>query len=145
MEWDRDGIIISDDSARLDLALIHGYLAQSYWAEGIPLETVRASIANSLAFGIYRDSRQVGFARVITDRATFAYLADVFVVEAERGQGLARWLMQVIMGHPDLQGLRRWMLATRGAHALYAKFGFEPPANPENLMQIVVPDIYLRR
>jgi GNAT superfamily N-acetyltransferase len=144
MEWIRDGVTISDDAARLDLAVVHDYLSRSYWAEGIPLETVRRSIANSLSFGIYRGTRQVGFARVVTDRATFAYLADVFVLDAERGRGLARWLMEVIMEHTELQGLRRWLLATRDAHGLYAKFGFESPANPGNMMHIVVPGIYLR-
>jgi GNAT superfamily N-acetyltransferase len=144
VEWNRGSFTISDDPARLDLGVVHDYLTHSYWSAGIPLDTVRRSIAHSLAFGIYRDTRQVGFARVITDRATFAYLADVFVLEAERRQGLARWLMEVVMGHPELQDLRRWMLVTRDAHALYAKFGFERPANAENLMQIVVPGIYLR-
>ncbi|MDB6026181.1 MAG: family N-acetyltransferase [Verrucomicrobiales bacterium] len=123
---------------------IHAYLAQSYWATGIPLELVKRSVAGSLCFGIFFRGEQVAFARVISDRATFAYLADVYVLEEHRGQGLADWLMTTIVAHPELQGLRRFMLATRDAHGLYAKYGFTPTAKPEALMEIVKPDLYLR-
>jgi len=129
-EWERGDYIISTDPARIDLAEVHRYLSQSYWAPGIPKEVIARSVAGSLTFGVYRGAEQVGFARVITDRATFAYLADVYVLEAHRGRGLARWLMEVIRGHPELQGLRRWLLATRDAHGLYAQFGFTPVARP---------------
>jgi GNAT superfamily N-acetyltransferase len=141
-EWQRGDFTISTDPARIDLDVVHGYLSASYWAPDIPRELVARSIAHSLAFGIYRGAAQVGFARVITDRATFAYLADVFVLEGSRGHGLGRWLMEVITGHPELQGLRRWMLATRDAHGLYRQYGFEPVANPEALMQILRTSLY---
>jgi GNAT superfamily N-acetyltransferase len=121
---------ITTDPAGLDLPMITDYLAHSYWAEGIPLDVVERAVKGSLSFGVYEDARQVGFARVVTDAATFAYLADVFVLESHRGRGLARWLMEVIMSHPDLQGLRRFSLATRDAHGLYEKFGFTPLARP---------------
>jgi GNAT superfamily N-acetyltransferase len=141
-EWQRGDFTISTDPARIDLDVVHGYLSASYWAPEIPRELVARSIAHSLTFGIYRGAAQVGFARVITDRATFAYLADVFVLEGSRGLGLGKWLMEVIMGHPELQGLRRWMLATRDAHGLYRQVGFEPVAKPEALMQILRTDLY---
>lgn len=137
---------ISSDPVRLDVALIHDWLStKSYWAKGIPRALVDRAIAHSLNFGIYHVGQgQVGFARVITDRATFAYLADVFVLEAHRGKGLSKQLMQAILAHKELQGLRRWLLATRDAHTLYAQFGFKPPV-PDRLMERVDPDIYLRR
>jgi GNAT superfamily N-acetyltransferase len=133
--------LVSDDPSRLDLDIVHGFLSRSYWAEGIARETVARSIAGSLAFGLYLDepegaARQVGFARVITDRVTFAYLADVFVLEEERGRGLAAFLMEAILAHPDLQGLRRWSLVTRDAHGLYSKFGFVPLASPDRWMEL---------
>jgi GNAT superfamily N-acetyltransferase len=134
---------ISTDPARLDLPMITEYLANSYWAEGIPLEVVERAVKGSLSFGVYDNARQVGFARVVTDAATFAYLADVFVLESHRGRGLARWLMEVIMSHPDLQGLRRFTLATRDAHGLYEKFGFTPLVRPEGHMEIMRRGIYL--
>jgi len=137
MEAKRDDYAILTDPARFDLDVIHGYLSRSYWAEGISRELVAHSIANSLCFGIYHGEKQVGFARVITDKATFGYLADVFVLEEYRGRGLSKWLMEVIMAHPELQGFRRWLLATRGAHGLYQKFGFDRLAHPENMMEIV--------
>jgi GNAT superfamily N-acetyltransferase len=142
MDQHRDTYTISTDPARLDLDLIHQYLTHSYWAEGIPPDLVERSIENSMPFGIFDGERQVGFARVITDRATFAYLADVFVLESHRGRGLSRWLMEVIMAHPELQGLRRWMLATRDAQGLYAKFGFSAPSGPGSLMQILRVGLY---
>lgn len=135
---------ISTDPARLDLGVIHGFLAGSYWAKGVPLGVVERSIAHSLCYGVYHESGQVGFARVITDYATFAYLADVFVVEAHRGRGLSKWLVATILAHPELQGLRVWMLATRDAHGLYARFGFAPLDSPDRVMRIARPDFYLQ-
>lgn len=140
---------VSDDPARLDLAVVHGFLATSYWAAGIPEETVARSIAGSLAFGLYREEeggeRQIGFARVVTDRATYAYLADVFVLPEARGAGLGIFLVEAILAHPDLQGLRRWSLVTRDAHALYSKFGFAPLAAPDRHMERLAPDVYRAR
>ncbi len=133
---------ISTDPRRLDLGLIHDFLSRSYWSPGIPRAVVERGIAHSLCFGIYQGSRQVGFARVITDRASFAYLADVFVVEAHRKKGLAKWMIEAIIGHPDLQGLRRFLLATRDAHALYQRFGFTSLAKPDGLMEIHDPVPY---
>ncbi|MFL5307276.1 MAG: GNAT family N-acetyltransferase [Polyangia bacterium] len=139
---ERPPYVISTDPARLDIDAIWGWLRESYWSPGVPRETVARAIRNSLPFGIFEAERQVGFARVVTDRATFAYLADVFIDPAARRRGLAVWLMEVISAHPDLQGLRRWMLATRDAHGLYAKFGFRPLARPELFMEIHRPDVY---
>jgi GNAT superfamily N-acetyltransferase len=136
-EWFRGHLRVSTDPKRLDLDAIHAFLSQrSYWAEGTSREEVERSIRNSIAFGVYDEDRQLGFARVVSDRATFAYLADVFVLEAYRGQGLAKWLVECVLAHPDLQGLRRWVLATRDAHGLYARYGFRPPADPGSLMEI---------
>lgn len=138
-----DGFRITSDPKDLDFDLIYQFVSQSYWAKGIPRQTFEKSIANSLVFGAYRKSgEQVGFARVITDKATFAYLGDVFVVDSYRGLGIAKLLMEAVVSDPDLQGLRRFMLATSDAHALYAKFGFESVDNPEILMQIWQPGIY---
>ncbi|MGB7923214.1 MAG: GNAT family N-acetyltransferase [Pyrinomonadaceae bacterium] len=135
-EWRRGEYLISTDQARLDIAAIHDYLSNSsYWAVGRSLETVRRSIEHSLAFGLYRDSRLVGFARVITDYATFAWLADVFVLDQFRGQGLGKWLVDVIIEHPELQGFRRWVLATKDAHELYRRVGFIELARPERWME----------
>jgi GNAT superfamily N-acetyltransferase len=134
---------ISTDKAALDVAMIHQFLSErSTWAIGIPLATVQRAIDNSLCFGAYLDGRQVGFARVTTDRATFAYLADVFVVEAERGKGVSKALVAAVMAHPELQGLRRFMLATSDAHSLYARHCFTPPSRPASLMERYFPDIY---
>jgi GNAT superfamily N-acetyltransferase len=135
-------ITIDTDKSRLDLAVIHGFLTTSYWAKGIPRETVERSIEGSLCFGVYEGPRQVGFARVITDSATFAYLADVFILESHRGRGLSRRLMDAIVAHPSLQGLRRWMLATRDAHGLYARYGFKPLAAPDRMMELHNPGVY---
>ena len=142
IEHHRGNFLVSTDAARLDLDVIHGCLTQSYWAEGIPRETVERSIANSLCFGVYDGDQQVGFARVITDYETFAYLADVFIIESRRGRGLSKFLVECIVKHPELQGLRRWMLATRDAHDLYAKFGFQPLAKPDRFMELHNPEIY---
>ncbi len=142
MEWTRGRYVISDDPGRLDLGLIQEFLAGSYWAKGIPLAVVERSIENSIPFGLYEGERQVGLARVITDRATFAYVADVFVLEAHRGRGLARWLMETILAHPDLQKLRRWLLVTRDAHELYRRVGFGEAEKPGNYMEIVDRKVY---
>lgn len=143
-ELKRGEFTISTDAARLDLKLIHDFLTTSYWAAGVPADVVARSIEHSLSFGVYHGDRQVGFARVITDRATFAYLADVFIIEAYRGQGLAKWLVEVVVAHPDLEGLRRWMLATRDAHTLYGKVGFTGLKAPERWMECHDPDVYAK-
>ena len=130
-------LLISTDKALLDRALVHQFLSErSYWAKGIPMETMNRSIENSLCFGVYRAGGQVGFARVVTDCATFAWLADVFIVESERGRGLGKKLVPAILAHPQLQGLRRFMLGTRDAHGLYARHGFAPLEYVERFMQI---------
>ena len=135
-EWQRGAYTISTDRARLDIESIHQFLtASSYWAQGRTLETVRRSVEHSLNFGIYEGARQVGFARVITDFATFAWLADVFVVDEHRGRGLGKWLVEVIIAHPELQGFRRWLLATKDAHQLYRQYGFDELKRPERFME----------
>jgi GNAT superfamily N-acetyltransferase len=141
-EWRQGEYLISTDKRRLDLSVIHGFLTTSYWAAGIPLEIVERSILHSLAFGLYKKDKQVGFARVITDYATFAYIGDVFILEDYRGQGLSKWLMQVIADHTELKGLRRWILLTRDAHGLYRKTGFREPKDPGRYMEKVLQDIY---
>jgi GNAT superfamily N-acetyltransferase len=123
-EWRLGSALVSTDPGRLDLAAVHGFLTTAYWSPGVPLETVRRSIEYSIPFGVYVDDRQVGFARAISDRATYAYLADVFIIPEARGQGLARFLLECIEAHPELQGLRTWALFTRDAHGLYEKVGF---------------------
>lgn len=133
---------ITCDKSRLDIEAIHRFLAQSYWSPGIPRAVIERAIENSLCFGLLLERQQVGFARVITDKATFAYLADVYVLLEHRGKGLSLRLMEQIIRHPDLQGLRRFMLGTRDAHSLYEKFGFKPLAAPERVMEIHNPDIY---
>ena len=149
--------VVSTDPKRLDLDVIHGFLTNCYWAKGIPREIVARSIEHSLCFGVYDGRRkspllptagrngspvQVGFARVISDFATYAYIADVFVLESHRGHGLGKLLMEGIMQHPKLQGLRRWNLSTLDAHGLYAQFGFATPKWPERYMEILRPDAY---
>lgn len=134
-ELERDGYLLSDDPARLDLDCIHNFLRDSYWAGSRSRETQAEANRNSLCFGLYQGTAQVGFARVVSDYASFAYLADVFVLEAHRGRGLAGWLMQGIHAHPRLQGLRRWSLATRDAHGLYTRHGWAPVARPEIWME----------
>lgn len=136
---------VSDDAARLDATAIHSYLVRSYWAKGIPLAIVERSLRESLALGLYAaDGAQVGLARVISDRATFAYLCDVYVLEQHRGRGLSKFLMRCVNDHPDLQQLRRFMLATADAHGLYTQFGFTPPSRPDRLMERLNPGIYAR-
>jgi GNAT superfamily N-acetyltransferase len=135
--------LVSTDPARLDLDLIHGFLTNCYWAKGIPREVVARSIEHSLCFGVYDGSgAQVGFARVVSDFATVAYLGDVFVLESHRGRGLSKWLMECIVRHPVLQNLRRWILLTRDAHGLYAQFGFTPVKLSERYMELHRPEIY---
>jgi GNAT superfamily N-acetyltransferase len=143
-EYTNGNFIISTDPARLDVAVIHQYLAEeSYWAQNIPRELVALAIAGSLNFGLYASGgKQIGFARVITDYATFAYLCDVFVLPDYRGQGLSKWLMTCVMAHPDLQNLRRFMLMTRDAHSLYTRFGFTPVKEPANCLEIARPGLY---
>lgn len=133
---------ISIDPARLDLSAIHAFLTQTYWSLGIPLATVAKAVQNSVCVGAYLGQEQVGFARAVTDRATFAYLADVYVLESHRGNGLSRRMMEAMTAHPELQGLRRMLLATRDAHGLYEKFGFKPLAAPARFMELHNPSTY---
>ena len=142
MEWKRDGLTVSTERARLDRDAIHEFLRGSYWAKGIPREIVDRSIDNSLCFGLYDGNRLVGFARVITDSATFAYLSDVFVLESHRGRGLGTWFMETVLSHPDLQNLRRWMLATADAHGLYRRVGFTALSKPERIMEKLLANAY---
>lgn len=129
---------VSSDARRVDIDFVHSYLSEeSYWARGIARETVERSVANSIPFSLFEGSQQVGFARVISDRASFAYIADVFVAPSHRGRGLSKLLMSAIMAHPDLQGLRRWHLVTRDAHSLYQQFGFTPLDLPDRHMMKV--------
>ena len=141
-EWRRGEYLISTDKSRLDLTLIHNFLTTSYWAAGIPLEVVRRSIEHSLSFGLYKEDQQIGYAQAITDFATFAYLGDVFILEPFRGQGLSKWLMEVIVTYPELQGFRRWILLTKDAHGLYKKVDFTGVATPERYMERFFPDVY---
>jgi GNAT superfamily N-acetyltransferase len=135
-EWRQGEYLISTDRDRLDIATIHDFLSHhSYWAKGRSLEVVKRSIANSLPFGLFKDHQQIGFARVVTDYATFAWLADVFVLDEFRGRGLGKWLIEVILAHPDLQGFRRWVLSTKDAHGLYRSFGFNELKRPERWME----------
>ena len=140
--WFDGTFTITCDPARMDRAVIAEFLASSYWAKGVPAATVEKSLTNSLCFALLEGHRQVGFARVISDYATIAYLNDVFVLPEYRGRGLSKWLMACITSHPELQGLRRWMLATRDAHGLYEKFGFTPLKRPEVFMERHNPGVY---
>ena len=130
------GFEISSDPSRLDLDVIHGFLSTSYWAQGRTRETVERALRNSICFGAYRQGRQAGFGRIVTDRAVFAYLADIFVLPEYRGQGLGKTLVGAMLDHPDIRGLPAVLLRTRDAHGLYAQFGFEPAARPEELMSL---------
>jgi len=145
MDLRRDGFRVSDDIALLDIDLIHTVLRDSYWAAGIPRDVVDRSLRGSLCFGVYEGEAQVGFARCVTDRATYAYLADVFVLPSHRGRGIAKWLMDCIVAHPDLQGLRRWSLITRDAHRLYGQYGFVPLQNPDRYMEKLDLEVYAKR
>jgi GNAT superfamily N-acetyltransferase len=156
VEQRRGDFLVSTDRRRLDLDLIHEFLTNCYWAKGIPREIVARSIEHSLCFGVYDETAasshnsenevrrgvQVGFARVVSDFATVAYLGDVFVVESYRGRGLSKWVMECIMAHPALQNLRRWMLLTRDAHGLYQQSGFTPLRAPERYMELHNPNVY---
>jgi GNAT superfamily N-acetyltransferase len=143
--WTRDGYTIDTDPTRLDRDTLHAWLSRSYWAEAMPRDTFERSLEHALNFGLYApDGATAGFARVVTDRATVAYLGDVFVLESQRGRGLSKWLMACITSHPDLQGLRRWILLTRDAHGLYARYGFTALAKPERWMERWDPDVYRR-
>lgn len=145
-EFCRGEFVVSTDPARLDLDVIHGFLTNCYWAKGIPRDIVARSIEHALCFGIYDGGgAQVGFARVISDFATIAYLGDVFVLESHRGRGLSKWMMECIMQHPALQGLRRWILLTSDAHRLYAKFGFTALKSADRYMELHRPDVYAIR
>lgn len=131
----QDGYSISTDRSQINLAFVHGYLHRSYWSKGIPYEVVARAVENSLPFGVYLDAQQVGFARIITDFTALAYLADVFITEEHQGKGLGKWLVASILAHPQLQGIRRWLLFTQDAHSLYKQFGFELiPGVEERLM-----------
>jgi GNAT superfamily N-acetyltransferase len=136
MDWHKGEYTISTERGRLDLGRVHRFISEeSYWGQGRPLEVVRRSVENSMPFGVYRGEELVGFARVVTDYATFAWLADVFVLPEHRGRGLSKWLMEVVLSHPELQGFRRWVLATKDAHELYRKFGFIDLHRPERWME----------
>jgi GNAT superfamily N-acetyltransferase len=141
-EWKNGELLISTDPEKLDARAVHAYLTRSYWAEGISPKLVECSLRNSLCFGLFETDRQIGLARVISDYATFAYLADVYVLEKYRGHGLAKWLMRCVQAHPQLQGLRRFVLITRDAHGLYRPFGFTAPGKPQNYMELVKHNIY---
>lgn len=143
----KDGYLLSTDKQKLDIGVIHQYLSRdSYWAANIPVEVVQRSINNAVCFAIYYNNHQVGFARVVTDKATFAYLADVFILPEHRGKGLSKWMIQCIHDHPELQGLRRWLLGTRDAHGLYRQFGWKeiPAELAQRFMQLHDPDVYQR-
>ncbi len=143
MKWQKGEFIISTDRALPQIAAIHKFLTEeSYWAKERTREQTETAIKNSLPFGIYQGENLIGFARVVTDYATFAYIGDVFILNEFRGQGLSKWLMQVIINHPDLQGFRRWILATRDAHALYEKFDFTALKFPERWMEKTAPNAY---
>ena len=138
----KGSFLISTDKTKLNISAVHHYLTNCYWAKGIPLETVVKSIENSDCFGVYDVDALVGFARVISDRATIGYLGDVFILESHRGKGLSKWLMECIMKYPEFAGFRRWILLTRDAHELYKKFGYKPIEKPDRYMEIVNPEVY---
>jgi GNAT superfamily N-acetyltransferase len=142
MTWTNGRFTVTCDPGRLDLDVVAGFLGASYWAKGIPRATVRKSLDNSLCFSLLDEDRQIGFARVISDHATIAYLGDVFVLPDYRGRGLSKWLMSCVVEHPELQGLRRWILATSDAHGLYEQFGFTALKRPENFMERHDPTVY---
>ena len=144
MEWKQGEFTITDNREDLDIETIHNFLRESYWAKGIPRLIVEKAVKNSLCLGLYHNSKQVGFGRAVSDQATFAYLADVFVVPAYRGRGLGKWLVSCVLAHPELQGLRRWLLATLDAHGLYEQNGFVALQKPEWFMEINDPSIYQR-
>ncbi|NJR71934.1 MAG: GNAT family N-acetyltransferase [Gammaproteobacteria bacterium] len=138
----REGYTLTFDKCALDITAIHAYLSKSYWSTDIPRATVQRAIDNSLCAGVFYQAAQIGFARVVTDKATFAYLCDVYILDAHRGLGLSKWLLKTIQSRPELQGLRRFIFGTRDAHGLYAQFGFTPLSNPSRMMEILLPTIY---
>jgi GNAT superfamily N-acetyltransferase len=143
MEWQRENFVISTDKSKLDVAYIHQFLSEeSYWAANIPLQIVERSIEHSICLGVYDGEKQIGFARIITDQATFGYLADVFIDARYRGKGLSKWLMRIISGLSFMPLLRRFMLGTKDAHKLYEQFGFTPLTLPERFMQVHRPEAY---
>lgn len=144
MIWRKDEFYITDDRARVDIDVVHGFLSQAYWCRGITCENVVNSLDNSINFSVFHQGKQVGFARVISDMATIAYLGDVFVLEAFRGRGISKFLMQCVKAHPKLQNLRRWILATSDAHSLYQQYGFTQLARPELFMECHNKDVYLK-
>lgn len=140
---EHDGFTVSTDPDRLDVTAIHDFLSnKSYWAQGVPFAVVEKALAHSLCFGLYHGDRQIGFARVITDRATFCYLCDVYVLDTQRDKGLGKWLIECVTNHPELQGLRRMVLFTADAHGLYSQFGFMAPTKPERMMEKLNADVY---
>lgn len=143
-QWRRGDYLLTTDPNAIDVGAVHAFLVQSYWTPGVPLEVIQRAMAHSLCFGLLREHELIGFARVISDYATFAYVADVFVLPPFRGHGLATWMMTCIVAHPHLQGLRRWCLATRDAHSLYAKVGFQRTTIPERWMEILDSHVYER-
>jgi len=143
-EYRRQDYWISTDPAKLDARAIHSFLTRAYWSEGISPGQVEKALRNSMCFALFHGKHQIGLARVITDQVTYAYLCDVYVLEEYRGKGLGVWLMECVMSHPDLQGLRRFSLATRDAHGLYRKFGFAELQKPQSYMEILRNDVYLR-
>lgn len=144
LEWFREPFLVSTDPNRIQVDAVHRFLSESYWAEQIPREIVARALQNSLCFGLYHQDDQIGLARMITDRATFAYLCDVYVEVAWRGQGLAKWMLTCAFSHPDLQGLRRMNLVTRDAHDLYRAFGFSELSQPGGHLEKRDPDVYKR-
>ena len=146
MKWAAGDYAITDCRDDLDIEMIFDFLSGiSYWATGISKEVVVKSMEHSACFGVFEGKQQIGFGRVVTDWATFAYLADVFILESHRGKGLGKWLVECILAHPELQDLRRWMLATADAHQLYAQYGFASLSNPERFMEKSDPDVYRQR
>jgi GNAT superfamily N-acetyltransferase len=139
----KDDYLISTDKTKLDIGFIHHFLStEAYWSKGIPLDTVQRAIQNSLNFGVFHQDKQVGYARIVSDLATVAYLGDVFIIPEHRGQGLSKWLIEQVMAHPDLKGLRRWVLLTRDAHELYRQYGWQSIASPDRWMEIHDPAVY---
>ena len=140
LEWQRGDYTITTDHARVDIDVVHAFLDRSYWAGGVPRDVVETSVRNSVCFVLLHNGNQVGFARAITDKSTFAYMADVFVLEAHRGKQLGEWIVETMLSHPDLRDIPRWRLATLDAHGLYAKYGFGPLAYPERMMERIAQD-----
>lgn len=144
IETRHDDYLISTDPTKLDVAAAHAFLVTAYWSVDIPLALVKKALDNSLCFGLYHDGKLVGLSRVVTDYTTYAYLCDVYVLEAHRGKGLGHWMVECVMTHPELQNLRRFTLATRDAHGIYATFGFTPLKAPERMMERHDPQVYKR-